>query len=83
MRSEGKSALIHFGFAWFLGMATVWVGLTSGLGLALLGLLASGKLAEKLIKARLGLRWWVANGIFIYLLTWLLGWVFAYNLWIV
>lgn len=49
----------------------------AGLGIA--ALLGMGFLSEKAV-ARKGMKFWAANGIFIYLLVWLVSWTYFFNL---
>jgi len=49
-----------------------------GVGAAIAILLASGYLAEKLVKKK-GLKWWIGNGAIIYLIVWLVSWIFFFN----
>ena len=42
-------------------------------------LVAVGFLTEKLVMKR-GMKFWAANGIFIYLFVWLVSWIYFFNL---
>jgi hypothetical protein len=32
-----------------------------------------------LIKEKKDFKWWLANGVFIFLFTWIVSWIFFYN----
>jgi len=54
---------------------TNWVAGAAGVVI----LVAVGFLSEKIVKQK-GMKFWAANGIFIYLLIWLVSWTYFFNL---
>ncbi|MEE9405860.1 MAG: hypothetical protein V3V26_00465, partial [Candidatus Aenigmarchaeota archaeon] len=54
---------------------TNWIPGVVGIGV----LIAVGFLSEKLVTKK-GMKFWAANGIFIYLFIWLVSWVYFFNL---
>ncbi len=54
---------------------TNWIPGGVGIGV----LIAVGFLSEKLVTKK-GMKFWAANGIFIYLFIWLVSWVYFFNL---
>ncbi len=74
------SVILHVVTGIIAGFLSVTLGTTLyAVGVAILLLLASGYLAEKLIKKK-GIKWWIGNGAIIYLLVWLVTWIFFFNL---
>lgn len=53
-----------------------WLAGVSGLAL----LIGCGFLSERLTKKK-GMKWWLANGLFIYLMFWLISWTLFANVW--
>ncbi len=52
-----------------------WLSLTCGV----LMLIATGYIAEMVTKKK-DMKWWVSNGLILYLLVWFVTWVFLFNL---
>jgi len=48
-------------------------------GLAILILIITGYVVEFLLKKK-GIKWWISNGGFVYILFWIVTWVFFFNL---
>ena len=47
--------------------------------LSLAVLLGIGYLTERILE-RKGVKWWISNGVFIYLFFWIISWVFFFNM---
>lgn len=73
------SVLVHG----ILGVVAAYVAVQVDILLAgvigIVLLVAVGYPLERLVGKR-GFKWWFANGIFIYLLLWLVVWIYLFNL---
>jgi hypothetical protein len=71
---------IHTVFAIVMGWASMQLGggwMAGIAGIAVLVVVGFG--TEKLIQKK-GMKFWFANGVFIYLLIWLVSWTYFFNL---
>ena len=57
------------------GMLGNWLTVIIGFVIVI----AFGYVLERVLGKK-GLKWWVANGLFVYLLIWLVAWTFFFNL---
>jgi len=73
------SLMIHAPVAiavgWLSAFLDHWVAGVIGIAV----LFACGYVSEKLAKKK-GIKWWLANGIFIYVMFWLISWTVFLNL---
>lgn len=74
------SVIIHTAAA--IVVANISILLANNLFAGVVGiatLVAIGYLLEKFLGKR-GFKWWFANGMFIYIFVWLVGWIYFFNL---
>jgi len=73
------SVVIHAAIAVSMGYFSTWLMNSLYAGVAgIVVLVAIGYPLERLAGNR-GLKWWFANGIFIYLFFWLVSWTYFFN----
>ena len=79
LKDSRISVVVHAIAAVTVAYASVQMGglLAGVLGLAVL--IALGFLLQKVTGKR-GLKWWLSNGLIIYLFLWLVGWIFFFNI---
>ena len=68
-------AVTAIAIGWISNFLNSWVSFPIGIG----ALVAAGYLSEMITKKR-GMKFWFANGIFIYIMLWLISWTIFMNL---
>lgn len=79
MQSIRISVLAHFFAGIVAGAISSLLSANTSLFLAILILFLTGRGTEVLIKEKKDFKWWLANGVFIFLFTWIVSWIFFYN----
>ena len=81
MKKENISIGVHCLAAITAGFLSRWLeNSAAALAVAVLILLITGNMAEKITKGKKNLKWWFANGLLIYIFIWLITWIALYNL---
>jgi hypothetical protein len=80
MEDEKTSVLIHTAAGMGMGYFSISFTTLQSILIGLLLLILLGRVIEKVVKEKRDFKWWIANGFFIYLSTWLVVWVFFYNM---
>ncbi len=60
---------------WLSSLLSIWIAGLTGIVV----LLGCGYFSERVTKKK-GIKWWFANGIFIYLMFWLISWIVFINI---
>jgi len=73
------SVVIHVAAGIVMGFLSPYAGRALfALGLMIAGAIVTGFITEKIVGRR-GIKWWAANGLFIYIFAWFCMWVFSVN----
>lgn len=80
LKASRISLPIHAAAAIIFGYVSFRMGnnLLSGF-LGIIVLIITGFAVERIVKKK-GIKWWLANGLFVYLFLWLVSWVYFFNL---
>jgi len=80
MNKSRLSLVVHSVFAVLAGWLAVYIGnnLYGGV-VGIVVLIAVGFGVEKAVKEK-GFKWWLANGLIVYLFLWLVSWAYFFNL---
>ena len=79
LKASRAVMIVHTVLAIAMGWASPQLGilLAGFTGIALL--LVCGYACEKLVGKK-GIKWWIGNGVIIYLFVWLVSWVYFFNI---
>ena len=81
--NELKQSRISLGIHVIAAAAVGWISSVLGGWLAgmtgLAVLMGCGYFSEKITKKK-GMKWWIANGLFVYLMFWLISWTVFINI---
>lgn len=84
MTEELRHSRISLGIHVVVAMVAAWLSMLMprafyALILALALLMAAGYASERIVGKK-GFKWWVGNGLIIYLFVWLAAWILLFNL---
>jgi hypothetical protein len=82
--SESGASRISLGIHTIMGIVAGYLSIFTGralysLGLAILILIVTGYVTEFILKKK-GIKWWMSNGVIMFLLVWIVAWVFFFNM---
>ncbi len=85
METERKqsltSVLVHTIIGIIIGYASIFLpGVWTSLGLAIVVLVALIFGLKKVLKIQKDKKWWIGNGIIVYIFFWLVSWILFFNL---
>lgn len=74
------SVTVHAVAAILIGQMSVWLSNNLYSGVLGIGVLIGIGYSLRIVTGKRDLKWWLANGIVIYLLVWLVTWTYLINL---
>jgi len=76
---DEKCKLLHIFLGIPMGILSAFISNKLAVLVSLLALLAFGHVLQRYYKNK-DFKWWVANGIYSFIVSWLFVWIFTYNL---
>ncbi len=79
IEEDGKCKLLHMFLGVIMGILSAFISNKLAVMLTFLILLIFGHVLQKYYKDK-DFKWWVANGVYSFIVSWIFAWIFTYNL---